>query len=173
MAANAPRLTTKQRVFINAYLTNGFNGAQAAMTAGYSIPWARMMAYENLNKPYIKAEIRRIFDEYGMPAEEVIARLSAIARGDIGDIWDETTHTINWSKARAAGLTALIKSLYRKVTRITRSNGTVIEKIEERIELHNSQIALCLLIKHYNLKPPCKQTTPMQERPIETPMQRE
>lgn len=147
------RLTWKQRVFINAYLTNGFNGTQAALAAGYSRRWARMIAHENLSKHYIQAEIRRIWDEYGMCATEVLARLSMHARGDIGDIWDEKAGCIDWRKARAYGLTPLIKSIYRKRTRKTFPDGRIVETLIERIELHDAQNALLLLTKHYNLAP--------------------
>jgi phage terminase small subunit len=145
------RLTWKQRVFINAYLTNGFNGTQAALAAGYSRRWARMIAHENLSKHYIQDEIRRIWDEYGMSAAEVIARLSMHARGDIGDIWDEKAGCINWRKARAYGLTSLIKSIHRKRTRKTFPDGRIVETLYQRIELHDAQYALMLLTKHYNL----------------------
>jgi phage terminase small subunit len=147
------KLTYKQRAFINAYLTNGFNGTQAALSAGYSKRWARMIAHENLSKHYIQEAIKSILDEYGMSAAEVIARLSAHARADIGDIWDAGAGRINWSKARAYGLTSLIKRIRRKTIRIYRNDGTIIEKIEEYIELHDAQNALLLLTKHYNYAP--------------------
>ena len=154
MTMNASkRLTGKQSMFINAYLINGFNGTQAAITAGYSRRWARMIAHENLSKHYIQEAIKSIFDEYGMSAAEVIARLSAHARGDIGDIWDMTTHTINWKAARSHGLTLLIKRIRRKTTRTLYPDGSMSETIEESIELHDSQFALMLLTKHYNSGP--------------------
>lgn len=147
------KLTYKQRAFINAYLTNGFNGTQAALSAGYSKRWARMIAHENLTKHYIQEAIKSILDEYGMSAAEVIARLSAHARADIGDIWNEKAGCINWKAARAYGLTSLIKRIRRKTIRIYRNDGTIIEKIEECIELHDAQNALLLLTKHYNSAP--------------------
>jgi phage terminase small subunit len=48
------KLTIKQRLFCKAYLANGFNATQAAITAGYSENCAQEIAYENLNKPLIK-----------------------------------------------------------------------------------------------------------------------
>lgn len=47
------KLTTKQEVFISAYCSNGYNGTQAAIEAGYSGSTARAIAAENLSKPYI------------------------------------------------------------------------------------------------------------------------
>lgn len=50
-----PKLTAKQRAFIDEYLVD-FNGTQAAIRAGYSEKTANVIAAENLAKPYI-AEI--------------------------------------------------------------------------------------------------------------------
>lgn len=49
-------VTEKQDRFCREYLID-FNGAQAAIRAGYSEKSARMIALENLTKPYIKAKI--------------------------------------------------------------------------------------------------------------------
>lgn len=51
------KLTTKQQLFISAYCSNGYNGTQAAIEAGYSENTARAIATENLAKPYIIEEI--------------------------------------------------------------------------------------------------------------------
>ena len=47
-------LTTKQLLFCNEYLSNGFNATQAGIKAGYSEDTAMQMGYENLKKPYIR-----------------------------------------------------------------------------------------------------------------------
>jgi len=54
------RLTPKQKLFISAYCSNGFNGTQAAIEAEYSKNSAAEIANENLRKPHIVAAI----DEY-------------------------------------------------------------------------------------------------------------
>lgn len=54
---NLSDLTYKQRAFINYYVTNGNNGTQAAISAGYSVDTAQSIASENLYKPIIKAAI--------------------------------------------------------------------------------------------------------------------
>lgn len=52
-------LTPKQKLFVEAYLSNGFNGLQACKKAGYKGNDVTLgaVAYENLNKPQIKAFI--------------------------------------------------------------------------------------------------------------------
>ena len=50
------KLTAKQEMFCLAYLSNGFNGADACRKAGYkgSENTIKQIASENLAKPYIK-----------------------------------------------------------------------------------------------------------------------
>ena len=48
------KLTPKQKAFIREYKTNGGNGTQAAIKAGYSENTARAISSENLTKPYIR-----------------------------------------------------------------------------------------------------------------------
>lgn len=92
-------LTDKQRAFIDHYFECGFNATLAAKRAGYSDKTARFIGAENLTKPNIKAEISRRMDAHAMPANEVIARIGAIARGDMADFVrvDEEEITLSWS----------------------------------------------------------------------------
>jgi phage terminase small subunit len=146
-------LTAKQRAFVNAYMTNGFNATQAAITAGYSEATAYSQGSRLLRNVETKAEIQRLMTEFIMPAEEVLSRLTEHARGDLGDIYDETTGRLNWDKARAEGKTALIKKIKHTTRRTTTvsSNGTEtdIEVFEDEIELHSVQTALQLIGKYH------------------------
>lgn len=145
----AAKLTAKQRVFINAYMVNGFNGTQAAITAGYSIDSARVIAYENLTKPNIRDEINRLMQAHVMPPDEVLSRLTEHARGDLGDVVGDDG-SFNWAEARKLGKTSLVKKVKRKTRRETNRDGTIdIETIEEEIEFHSPQVALQLIGKHY------------------------
>jgi phage terminase small subunit len=145
------KLTAKQREFVNAYISNGFNATQAALSAGYSEKTAYKIGSENLRKPQIKQAISALFSDHGMGASEVIARLTEHARGDLGDVWDESTGRVDWEKARATGKTALIRRVKTKTTRVTREDGTDIETFEDDIELHSVQTALQLIGKHHGL----------------------
>ena len=51
------KLTPKQDKFVKAYLLNGGNATQAAITAGYSEKTAQEIGSENLSKPIIKKVI--------------------------------------------------------------------------------------------------------------------
>ena len=53
------KLTVKQDSFVKAYLLNGGNATQAAISAGYSKNTASETGYENLSKPQIKTAIEK------------------------------------------------------------------------------------------------------------------
>lgn len=142
-------LTAKQRLFIDAYMTNGFNGGQAALKAGYAPDSAYVEASRLLRNANIQSEIKRLMSLFIMPAEEVLSRLTEHARGDLGDIWDEASGQVDWKKARALGKTGLIKKIRHKTSRVTRDDGTDVETFEDEIELHNPQSALQLLGKYH------------------------
>jgi len=79
LVVNKKGLTTKQALFIKAYVTNGHSGVQAAITAGYSKKSAYEIASENLRKPQIVQEKDRLMsilaDSVGLSAEFILKRL--------------------------------------------------------------------------------------------------
>lgn len=140
-------LTPKQQKFIEQYFANGFNASKAALDAGYK---TRQSGAENLSNPVIKAEIDRIFEDSAMPAGEILALLTAHARGDLGDFLDDNG-SIDLKKAREQGKTRLIKKIKRTVTTYTDEQGNGKESFTDEIELHSPQFALQLLGKHRKL----------------------
>jgi phage terminase small subunit len=141
--------TDKQSVFIDAYMTNGFNATQAAITAGYSEKTARSQGSRLLTNVDIKAEIQRLMRDYIMPAEEVLSRLTEHARGDLGDVVADDG-TFDWKKAREHGKTGLIKRVKRRTTRRkSRDGNEETETVDEEIELHSPQFALEKLGKYH------------------------
>ena len=82
-------LTDRQERFVIEYLACA-NGAEAARRAGYSEHTARVIAFENLTKPYIKAAIDRKRSELMADTEDkvqwLVERLTAEATdGDNND----------------------------------------------------------------------------------------
>lgn len=75
-------ITFKQRKFLDEYFID-FNATQAAIRAGYAPKNARSTGYKILQYPTIKAELERRFKEQAMTPEEIIARLQAMADGDL------------------------------------------------------------------------------------------
>lgn len=78
------KLTAKQQRFVDEYLID-LNATQAAIRAGYSEKTARMIAKENLTKPYIKSRIenRMAEKEKELIADqnEVLKYLTSVMRG--------------------------------------------------------------------------------------------
>jgi phage terminase small subunit len=150
-AQSEKRLTAKQRAFVDSYIANGFNATQAALSAGYSEASAYSQGSRLLKNVEIRTAIDSFLEENTMSAKEVLYRLTQHARGDIGDIWDESTGQVDWKKARAAGKTGLIKSIYHKTTRVSRGDDDDMEIMEDQITLHDPQKALTLIGKQRGL----------------------
>lgn len=76
-------MTIKQDRFITEYIKTG-NGTQSAIKAGYSPKTARLIACENITKPYIKEKIERAMskeaEKLGINAEFVLKNLSYFAK---------------------------------------------------------------------------------------------
>ncbi len=144
-------LTPKQRAFIEHYLTNGFNGTRAALSAGYAESGAHVEAHRLLRNAKIKSEIDLMMADTVMSPSEVSSRLTAFARGDIGDLYDEKTGQIDWQKARGRGGTHLSKKIAHESTRAAavsaKGEESDVEVFEDRIELHDPMKALALLGK--------------------------
>jgi phage terminase small subunit len=75
-------LTTKQTLFIKAYLMNGFNATEAAKSAGYSLRTAQKIGSENLSKPLIIKEIQKekekLYEKLDISREDILRDLQRI-----------------------------------------------------------------------------------------------
>lgn len=87
------KLTPKQEAFIKEYLIS-LNGADAARKAGYKGNPSTLsaIAAENLEKPLIKAKLQKeqavIEQKYEITKDRVLRELSAIAFGNLFDLFD-------------------------------------------------------------------------------------
>ncbi len=118
-------LTGKQRAFVDAYFACRFNGTEAARRAGYGGDDNALAAAASrlLINVKVKEEIARRWKAHGMTAEEVTARLTEQARGNMEDflrfneLEDEagqkrtTFARLDLPAARDAGKLHLVKSL--------------------------------------------------------------
>ena len=81
--AELPKMTAKQKRFCDEYLID-CNAPQAAIRAGYSPKTAQAIGSENLKKPvvkkYIDEHLEISHNDAVMSAEEVLMRLTEIAR---------------------------------------------------------------------------------------------
>lgn len=88
-AAQQDGLTAKEILFVYHYLENGQNGAQAAISAGYSAKTAKEQACYMLAKPHVKAavdkQLSKTLRKLEISRERVLQELGLIAFADIGD----------------------------------------------------------------------------------------
>jgi hypothetical protein len=158
-------LTCKQRMFVDSYLSNGFNATEAARAAGYRGKDDHSLAsigYENLRKPEISAAVQQRMNEAAMSANEVLARLSKIARGEVVDFLDEDGK-FDLRTARRLQKAGLLKKLKSKRTsknvdtltegeedsRETLETSLVYEEVE--FEMYSAHEALRDLGKYHKL----------------------
>ena len=149
-------MNDRQKRFVEEYLVD-FNATQAAIRAGYSQKSARSIGAENLTKP----DISEAISERLMSADEVIARLSDIARGDIKDLMHissmgyelELLSKDDDGEFKVNPHTKLIKKIKQKVTTIMprTPDGEEKEIVETDLELYSALDALALLGRHHKL----------------------
>lgn len=138
-------LTRKQQAFVNAYIVNGFNATQAALSAGYSEDTAYSQGARLLKNVEIQTEINAYFDAYAMSAPEVLARLTQIARGDIVDVVDERGN-LDMQAAKDNNATGLIKRVKNKTV-----TGEDKDYFETEIDVYDKLDALKTLAKYHKL----------------------
>lgn len=149
-------LSNREKVFCMEYVTD-WNGARAAIAAGYSKKTARNIASENLTKPNIRAEIDRILTAKAMQAGEVLARLTEQARASHAPfirIDDDGFLYFDFSDPEAKKNLHLIKKIKTKRKRLIYGKGEDAETWEGEwveVELHDSQTALTQLGRHHGL----------------------
>lgn len=91
-------LTDKQRAFAREYV-HDFNGAAAAIRAGYSAKCAKRLASQAMKVPAVLAEIDRLTQAKAaradMKDDEVVEQLTNIIRADVRDVleWGFSTVT--------------------------------------------------------------------------------
>lgn len=174
-------LTGKQQVFIDEYLSNGFNATEAARKAGYKgdSKTLAVVGFENLRKPNISAIVNERLNEAAMSANEVLARLSKIARGEVIDFLDEDGK-FDLKTARQLQKAGLLKKLKSKRTskrvdvleegneesRETLETALVYEEVE--FEMYSAHEALRDLGKFHKLFADRVEHTGKDGGPIET-----
>lgn len=131
-------LTDKQQVWLEHYLTC-WNATEAARKAGYKDPYKS--GYENSKKLYIREEIAARLAAKKMTADEALARLSDIARGDMTDflaVQRNGLAVLDMNAAERAGKLFLVKK-YKET------------KYGFEVELHDPMRALELIAKHHGV----------------------
>ncbi len=96
-----PKLTIKQRRFVEAYLLSG-NATQAAIEAGYSKKTARSIGQENLTKPAIEAVIDAALNRQSARSQQrqddVCDRMRKLAYTDRCLMFDDACNLLQLSE---------------------------------------------------------------------------
>jgi len=141
-------LTIKQELFINGYLKYR-NASKAAELAGYSPNGKnyQQIGSENLSKLVISNEIENRLNEKALRANEVIARLSDMAMGDLALVADVKSQDdlINHPYSH------LVKKIKTKTRTFINTDGGIETETEVDLELHDPKSALDSLGKYWAL----------------------
>ncbi len=142
-------MNNKQAVFVENYLQT-WNSAEAARVAGYAKSDARNQGYRLLQMPEIQAIIKERLTDLHMQANEVLARLTSMARADMLDFLNEDG-TFDMEKVKQLGLGKLVKKYKINRRTIAQRDGPPIVEDQLEIELHDSQTALVHLGRKWAL----------------------
>ena len=103
----------RKRIFIEAYLSNGMNATEAALTAGYSRGGAAKQGYRMSNDPSILSMLRKRQDELAekhcLTTDAVLKDLSSIVHIDPRELCrDDGTFRspLEWSDRLAAAVSS-------------------------------------------------------------------
>lgn len=125
------KLTPKQRAFVRAYKTNGGNGTQAAIKAGYSENTAYVIATENLRKPNIKEALEeheaKLQEKYEYSVDDMMRELNEL-------IQDTKVNNNLGVRAKAIELKGKAMGLF-----VEKSNVTLNQPPVSLIEVVNSK----------------------------------
>jgi phage terminase small subunit len=145
-------ITNKRRLFIEEYLKDA-NATQAAIRAGYSENGAKQTGSRLLTLIDISEAIKARLDDKAMKADEVITRLTSMARGDMGDFMDieSMSYRLNLEKAKELGLTHLIHKIKERTVMTSNKDGEETETHTMEIELYDAHAALVDLGKFHGL----------------------
>ena len=147
------KLTKKQRLFVVHYL-GIWNATEAAKRAGYAGSRAVLSSVgaESLRNPQIARAISEELDRLVMGPEEVLSRLSIMARGSLDPFLatDEDTGEVfvDLTTEPAKEHMALVKRVEQTVL-ATNDDGSRV--IKTKLEIHDPKVALDSIAKAHGM----------------------
>jgi len=147
----------KHQAFVDEYFFNNFNATEAYKKAyGVEDDNAASASSSRLlrNVKSITLEIENRFQERAMKANEIIDRLSQIARGDVADFLDigSMGYNVDLDKAYKAKKTHLVKKIKQKTTLVIGKGDMPDQEFHEtEFELYSAHEALRDLAKVHAL----------------------
>lgn len=151
-------LSPQMRLFVDHYIIT-MNGTESARLAKYSGDDATLAATASrlLRNDKVIRELDSRLKQFTMTANEILIRLTDVARGDIADALN-SYGGIDPLEAKRRGKSHLIKRFKKKTKTITTASGegdgeqeSEILEDETEIEMYDALDALKTLAKYYNL----------------------
>lgn len=151
-------LTGKQKRFCEEYILD-FNATRSAKVAGYSEDTASEMGYENLRKPQIQAEIKRLQDNLGetlgISKSMILLEHQKLAFSSIAHLHD-TWVTRKEFNELTADQKACIQEISTKNTFEKDATGTPVAIEYVKIKLYDKQKSLDSISKMLGYNAPEK-----------------
>lgn len=136
-------LNPQQEAFVEFYLQS-WNASEAARKAGYSPQSAREIGSRLLTNVNIKAAIKERLAELCMTTNEWFVRVTAQARGDIGELLEDDG-TISLRKARTRQMTRLISEYSIEETYRRDESGDPTPVTRVKVKLYSAKDALKMI----------------------------
>ena len=150
---NITELTTKQKLFVKEYLID-FNGAQAAIRAGYSKKTAKQIATENLAKPYLLQALQKEVDSKVKGIDElsqrIVDELKKVAFADIKDYLHFNKDGVSFHDSDEVDGTT-ISEVSSAETRTKEKDKQETVRVNLKLKLHDKMKALELLGRYKTL----------------------
>lgn len=157
----------KHHAFVSELFLCGMKQAEAYQRVypDASYDTARANSSRLLTNANIQAEIRRRLDEKKLSADEVLARLGDMARGDIADfIGIETPSDLLNEEYR--GKTHVIKKVKRHVTTTRNKDGGEVVNEYTELEMYSALDALDKVARSYGLFVDRQEITGADDGPV-------
>jgi hypothetical protein len=151
-------LSPQEKRFVELYCgSEKFNAKRAALGSyNCSEAYAGQLGYETLNKPYVRKAIDQRLDEFSMNQGEILARVTALARGDlspflqVSENGERVTFNFGTEEAqRSLGLIKKMKMTQHVIEGDREGDDQESFTIERRteVELHDALSALKELVR--------------------------
>lgn len=154
-AGTAKQSAAQRRIiFANAYIANGQNGVQAAITAGYSKNGAGTTAFRLLKD----AQVKQLIDDSnkkaaaiaGLTVERTLKEVARLAYADPGKLWDKDGNLIPIHELDE-DTRATIASIEVEDEYTGRGESRALTGHLRKIKQHSKTQALDMAMKHHRL----------------------
>lgn len=137
MAKERTELTRREEKFVEGYILKLANQREAAEYAGYRGDFYTLQRVGSVvyRRPLVRAAIRKALEDKAMPLEELLMRITSIARAEYGE-YIRPDGTVDLVRMKADGKLWLVSEIQRT-------------KHGPKVKFVDTQWALEVLIKFY------------------------